>query len=153
MAERRRYTKREKATAVTAALASSVTAAAEQTGIPATTIDYWMDRPEFVKLREKTRDDLITEMGVLTHLFVAKIMERIDEFKPQDLLVGLGISTDKGQLLTGAATSRTETKALSDGLNDHEKRQLRNGLDRLLSEPAEEGAGAAEVGAGAEVRE
>lgn len=153
MAERRRYTKRQKVVAISAAMASSVTAASEQLGIPATTIDYWMDRPEFVKLREKTREDLAQEMTTLAHLFATKLSQRVDELEPRDLVVALGIVTDKAQLLSGQATTRNENRTLTDGLNDHEKRQLRDGLDRLLGESATASPGADQVGAGPEVRE
>lgn len=155
MTERRRYTKRQKVVAITAAMASSVTAASEQLKIPATTIDYWMDRPEFVKLREKTREDLANEMKMLAHLAAKALSDKIEagEVEPRDLVVALGIVTDKAQLLSGAATARTETRALSDGLDDHEKQQLRDALDRLLAEPAGADEGSTPVGVGAEVRQ
>jgi transposase-like protein len=155
MTERRRYTKRDKVKAVTAALASSVTAAAEATGIPATTIDYWMDRPEFVKLREKTQDDLAAEMKGLSHLAASLLAARLSsgEVDTRDLIVALGVTTDKAQLLSGHATARTENRSLSDGLTDHEKQQLRDGLDRLLADAPAESPGEPAVGAGAEVRE
>jgi len=153
--ERRRYTKRQKADAVTVALGSTVQAAAEQTGIPRTTIDYWMESPDFVELRKKTREEIAEGSIVLANLAQSELARKVraGEVEPRDLAVIYGIAIDKAQLLSGAATTRTETKTLSDGLNDHEKRALRNGLDRLLADPAEASAGDAEVGAGAEVRE
>jgi hypothetical protein len=54
----RRYTKRQKVTAVLAADMTSVQAAAESTGIPRTTLIHWMDDPEMVELRQKTREQL-----------------------------------------------------------------------------------------------
>lgn len=153
MAERRRYTRRQKATAISVAMASSAQAAAEETGIPRRTIGYWLDKPEFAELRQKTRDDLAQQMGTLAHLIATKLSERLDDLKPGELVVALGIVTDKAQLLSGAATSRTETKTLSDDLNDHEKQQLRDALDRLLADAPAEGAEPVAVGAGTEVRE
>jgi hypothetical protein len=155
MAEHRRYTKRQKMHAVTAALASSVSAAADSTGIPRTTIDYWLDAPEFGELRQKTRDDLAAEMSMLAHLAASKLAKAIiaGEVEARDLIVALGVSTDKAQLLSGAATSRTENRTLTDGLNDHEKQQLRDALDRLLADAPEAAAGVDAVGVGAEVRE
>lgn len=155
MTERRRYTKREKAVAVTAALASSTTAAAEETGIPRQTIQYWLDAPEFGELRQKTKADLIEAMGAIAHLAADRLIRAIvaGEVEPRDLIVALGVATDKRQLLSGEATNRTETKTLSDGLNDHEKQQLRDALDRLLGGAAEADADGVAVGAGAEVRQ
>jgi tetrahydromethanopterin S-methyltransferase subunit G len=133
VAERRRYTKRQKAGVVTAALASSVTAAADQTGVPRTTIQYWMDAPEFVQLRQKTREDLAEESRVLAHKALGEITRRIGEFEPRDLAILYGVLTDKAQLLAGQATARTEHRELSDELDDHE----REALTRILREAVE----------------
>jgi len=155
MAERRRYTKRQKASAVTKAMATSTLAASESLGIPERTIGYWLEHPEFAELRAKTREQLAEGSMVLANLAQAELQRKVQagEVEPKDLAVIYGIAIDKAQLLSGAATSRTETKALSDGLSDHEKQQLRDGLDRLLADAPETGAGEPEIGAGTEVRE
>jgi hypothetical protein len=160
VAERRRYTKREKASAVTAAMATSTLAAAETTGIPRKTIAYWLEHPQFATLRQKTREDLAQEMSTLAHLFAMKLSERVDELEPRDLVVALGIVTDKAQLLSGAATGRIETKAITDGLGDEDKRKLRDAIDRwherlgrVRSGDAGGSDGGDPVGVGAEVRE
>jgi len=134
MAERRRYTHRQKATAVIAATVSSVAAAAEESGIPRTTIAYWMDEPEFVALRQKTREEWAEETRTLAIKVLGEIRRRLPEFEPRDLSVLFGVLTDKGQLLSGAPTSRTETKALTAGLDDHEKAALRTVIDHALEE-------------------
>lgn len=134
MAERRRYTKRQKVTAVVAAEMSSTLAAAESTGIPRTTIAYWMEEPEFVTLRQKTREDLADESKALAHKALGEIQRRLGEFEPRDLTVLYGVLTDKSQLLAGHATGRTETKALTDGLNDHEREALRRVVDEAIAE-------------------
>lgn len=155
MTERRRYTKRQKADAVTTALASSAQAASEQLGIPRTSIAYWLDSEEFVELRRKTREQLAEGSMVLANLAQAELMRKVrsGEVEPRDLAVIFGIAVDKGQLLAGQATNRTESRTITDGLTDHEKQQLRDGLDRLLADAPEAGAGEHPVGAGAEVRE
>ena len=66
-----------------------------------------------------------------------KIRSRIDEFEPRDLSVLWGILTDKAQLLSGAATSRTETRALTDSLADHEKEALADAIDEWLHREVE----------------
>lgn len=155
MTERRRYTKREKAVAVTAALASSVKAASESQGIPERTLGYWMEHPDFAELRTKTREDIAEGSMVLATLAQRELMRKLQagEVEPKDLAVIFGIAIDKAQLLSGQATSRTENRTIADGLNDHEKQQLRDALDRLLSQPATADAGADPVGVGAEVRQ
>lgn len=130
----RRYSQRTKATAVIAAEMASVTAAAESTGIPRTTIAYWMEDPEFVALRQKTREDLADESKALAHKALGEIQRRLGEFEPRDLTVLYGVLTDKAQLLSGQATGRTETRTLTDGLDDHEREALRAVIDKALAE-------------------
>jgi hypothetical protein len=158
MTERRRYTKRQKMTAVIAAEASSLTEAAEAQGIPKQTLAYWRDSAEFGLLRTKTREDLAEESQALAHKVLSVIHGKLHEFEPRDLSVLYGILTDKAQLLSGHATARTETKTLADTLDDHERAVLRDVIDRAVSDgeaalAAETAAGSVAVGAGAEVRE
>lgn len=152
MTERRRYTKREKATAVAAAVASSTLAAADATGIPESTLRYWMDSAEFAEVREKVRAELAPiATTVAFYGWVETLrMLREHQFEPHDVIFLTGLATDKSQLLSGGATSRAETRALTDDLNDHERQALRDVIDRAI---AEAGAGADPLGAGAEVRE
>ncbi len=132
MAERRRYTRKQRASAVIAAEMSTAASAAAATGIPENTIRYWLDRPEFVELREKTRDELAEGFHVLAHKAQERLTELIPTMEPRDLTILLGVATDKGQLLSGGATHRTETRDLDDNLDDHERKALREAIDREL---------------------
>lgn len=114
----RRYTRRQKAVAVIAAEMATVAAAAEGAGIPETTVRYWMERPEFVLLRAKTREDIAVETRTLAVKVLGEIERRIGDFEPRDLSILYGILTDKGQLLAGEATARTEHRELLDGASD-----------------------------------
>jgi hypothetical protein len=127
MAAKRRYTRKEKASAVTAAAASSVVAAAEATGIPATTIDYWMHSPEFVEIRDRTREELADEMRVLAHMATDRLRQLIPSMDARDLIVLDSMAIDKSQLLRGEATARTETRAL-DAFDDHERQALHDAI-------------------------
>ena len=139
MAERRRYSRKTKASAVIAAEMSSVMAAAEVTGIPRTTIGYWVDQPEFVTLRQKTREELAAGSILLAHLAQAEIMAKLraHEVEPRDLAVIYGIAIDKGQLLAGEATSRSESRDLTAELKPEEAAKLANQIDEWLREPVE----------------
>lgn len=132
-----------------------MTAASESTGIPVTTIDYWMDKPEFAELRMKTREQIAEGSMVLANLAQSELSRKVKagEVEPRDLAVIYGIAIDKAQLLSGAATSRTETKSLTDGLDDHERQTLRDVIDRAVAESAEADLAADPLGAGSEVRE
>ena len=130
----RRYTKRQKVTAVIAAEMTTAAAAAESSGVPENTIRYWMDQPEFVELRTKTREDLAAESKALAHKTLEAIQRRLPEFEPRDLTILYGVLTDQAQLLSGEATSRSEHRELTDALDDHEKAQLRSILEEALAE-------------------
>lgn len=132
---RRRYTRRTKAAAVVAAAVTTVAAAAEASGIPENTLRYWFDAPEFVELRAKTRDDLAAESMGMAHKVLQEISRRLPEFEPRDLSVLYGILTDKGQLLSGAATGRLETRDITEKLDDHERTALRDAIEDWLKEP------------------
>lgn len=133
MAERQRYTRKKKVAAVMAAAASSTLAAAEAHGIPESTLRSWLDKPEFAKLRDQTREDLAEEMKGLAHLATARLAELIGQMKPGDLVLTATMGTNFGELLTGGATSRTESRDLTDNLDDHEREKLRDAIDRILN--------------------
>jgi transposase-like protein len=134
MAERRRYTRKTKAAAIIAATVSTAHAAALEMGIPDQTLRYWLDQPEFATLRNKTREEMAAGSFVLAQLAQQELTKKIraGEVEPRDLAVILGIAIDKGQLLAGAATSRTETRAITDGMDDHERQNLRDAIDTYL---------------------
>jgi hypothetical protein len=129
---RRSYTKRQKITAVIAAEMTTQASAAEQAGIPRKTLAYWFDDPAFAVYRQKLREDLGPESMALAHNVLAEIQRRLPEFEPRDLATLYGILYDKAALMAGQATARTETRQLTDGLDDHEKAALRAVLDDLL---------------------
>lgn len=132
MPAHRRYSQKSKMAAVIAAEMTSVKAAAESAGIPERTLGYWFDSPEFAEVRAKTREDLAEESMAMAHTVLGEIKRRINEFEPRDLSVLLGILVDKGQLLSGHATSRSETRDITDTLDDTEREALRNAIDEYL---------------------
>lgn len=98
---------------------SNVEAAAAETGIPRTTIDYWMDKPEFVELRNKTGDQVADAMWAVIQQGIRRIAELIPT--TDDLAkvgVAVGILYDKRALLTGMATSRSESRDLTGTMLD-----------------------------------
>jgi transposase-like protein len=131
--KRRRYTKAEKATVVIAAEMSTAAAAADATGVPESTIRYWLDNPKFAELRVKTREEAAAGFSVLMHMAQKRLQELIPDMEPRDLTILLGVSAEKAQLLGGGPTSRTETRALTDDFDDDEKKRLRDWIDALPS--------------------
>ena len=129
-----RRSRQIKLAVVRTAEAVGVSEAARLSGVPRTTITEWMNTPENVIYRQKTREDLAEEARVMAHATLATIQARLAEFDPRDLSVLFGILVDKGQLLSGAATARVETRELTDALNDHERQTLRDAIDAFLKE-------------------
>jgi transposase-like protein len=116
MATHRRYTKREKVAAIVAADASSTLAASEATGVPESTLRYWLDQPEFAKLRENAREAMAEEAQVVARLAWQKLGEaiRAGQLDGRDLVIAAGMATDKSALLNGQATARTEHRDIAD---------------------------------------
>ena len=137
MAERRRYTKKQKAAAVGLALAINPLAASEGTGIPRTTILGWMDRPEYDSLRQKTGAEMSEGFKVLANLAMQRLLKQIedDEVDPKDVAVAMGIATEKYLLMSGEATSRTESTLLR-GKSDHEQQLLADVINSELERRA-----------------
>lgn len=134
MAERRKYTKRQKLSAVMAAEMVGVTVAGEQSGIPKQTIQYWLDDPKFGPYRTRAREGLIEEVKVAAHLLWRRVIESAPDMEPRDALFGADKATAYLQLLTGAATARVETQDITNDLDDHERAALRDILTGVLSE-------------------
>lgn len=143
MATPRRYRKTEKVAAIVAAEASSVLAASEQTGIPESTIRYWLDQPEFANLRENAREAMAEEARVVARLAWQQLGKAVQSgnLEPRDLIMAAGMATDKSLLLSGEATARTETRTLTEGMDDHERATLRDIIDAALAAAPEPAAG------------
>ena len=136
MAERRRYTRKQKLSVVMAADLVGVTVAAAEAGIPHQTVSYWLERPEFGEYRRKAREDLAEEVGVVAHLAWQRVAEalRAGTLEPRDALFAADKATTLYQLVTGEATTRTEARDITDTLDDHEREALRKVLDEVMAE-------------------
>ena len=152
MTTHRRYTKAQKLAAVAEAERTSLTAAAESTAIPITTLKYWFDAPEFADVRSKTRDDLSEGSIAMAIIAQAELIRRIrsGDISDQALVAAYGVGIDKAQLLSGAATARTESRDITR-LNDHESDILGGLIEEELAQRrvhTEAGGGATPDGQG-----
>ena len=134
MAERRRYTKRQKLSAVMAADMLGVVAAADQSGIPESTIRYWAEKPEFAEYRAKTREDLVHEVGIVAHLAWQRVGEalRAGTLEPRDALFAADKATTLYQLVTGEATTRSEHRDITADLSPEEAEKLSADIEEWL---------------------
>ena len=144
---RRRYTKAEKLSAVLAADMVGLTAASEQTGVPKSTLVYWVEKPEFAQFRTKAREDLADEIKVVAHLAWMRTAEALRDgtMEPRDVLFAAEKATNLQLLMSGEATARTETSHPS--LPPEVQRDLRERFSELArlraggEEPSVEDAG------------
>jgi hypothetical protein len=113
---------------------SSVAAASDQLGIPERTISHWRDDPRLAELAAKTRDEVADGFRVLTGLAIDRLAQLIPTMEARDLTILAGVAVDKGQLLAGGATSRTEHKELLQDFDDHEKDAVRDWLRGVVRE-------------------
>lgn len=139
MATHRRYTKAQKVAAVAEAERTSLTATAEVTSIPLTTIKYWFDSPEFADVRTKTRDNMAEGSLVMAIIAQAELIRRIrsGDISDQALVSAYGVGIDKAQLLSGAATARTESRDITGTLSDSDVRDAIAAASLLLGAGAE----------------
>ena len=133
---KRRYPNARKAAAVILAEQTSVTAAAEAMEIPATTLDYWMRQPQFVAIRERAHEDMADENIVAARYGLGILVQRMPDMESKDLIDAVELAARNAALLSGGATSRTETRTVTDGLNDHEAAALRELLHSAIEEAA-----------------
>lgn len=143
---KRRYNRTERVAAILAADASSITAAAEATGIPRKTIAYWLDRPEFADLRQNAREGMAEDALHVARLAWRKLGEAIAEgaLEPRDLVIATGMATDKSQLLNGGATARSENRDITGTISDAELVAAIRETEQIVA-----GAGSAEPAEGA----
>lgn len=152
---RRQYTKREKLTAIVAADMTTQEAAATATGIPRTTIRYWLNDPALAELRQKTREAMAEEVHVAAQVALSALVGNLMDgrMEPRDVTTAFGVLVDKAQLLSGHATERLETRDLTATMGDHERAQLRDAIERWLAETTEGSTGVDAAAVGAGVRE
>ena len=117
------------------ATVDGVTRAEKVTGIPKTTIDYWLDKPEFVQLRTTAREKVVEKLWVGVQVGVDVLTEGLRSDAPlhhkSDAFRALA---DRYALLNGEATERHEMGGVTAGLNDHEREQLRTVLRQAIEE-------------------
>jgi hypothetical protein len=145
MAARRRYTRTEKVVAIAAAEATSVLAAAEASGVPESTLRYWMDDPKFAPFRDNAREAMAEEARVVARMAWKALAAAIESgtLDGRDLVMAAGMATDKSQLLNGGATSRSEARDITGSLSDADLIAAVRTAERLTG-----AGGAAEAPAG-----
>lgn len=120
----RKYDRKTKLAVVMAADMVGLVQAEKQSGIPGSTIAYWMDKPEFAEFRAKAREEMADEIKVVAHLAWKRIAETIDQMEPRDALFAAEKATSLHLLMSGEVTARSEIRTLGD-LNDDKRAALK----------------------------
>lgn len=117
---RRSYTPEQKAKAVGLAVVHGVVKAAEESGVPKQRVSDWLaDIDPSGQMRTKSRDKVAEEMWAVIQIGVQEVSKGIQGDAPlRDKVVAVGVLYDKFALLTGSATSRTESRDISGTLSD-----------------------------------
>lgn len=107
----RRYTRQEKAEAVAEVTRTSLTATSERRKVAINTLKYWYDHEDFADVRNKTREELAEGSVAMALIAQGELVRRIrsGDISDQALVAAYGVGIDKGQLLSGRATERTES--------------------------------------------
>lgn len=133
MAPRRRYTAKDKAEAVGIAVVRGQTQASEATGIPLSTIHTWFADPRFEELRNVKREELGAYFLIGIQVALKAVIAGIEDGKLSEKAIALGVLYDKHALLTGQATSRSESRTLTEDMDDNDRKKLRLVLDEALA--------------------
>jgi hypothetical protein len=149
--ERRNYTDEEKAQALATLDANNgrLLMTAEELGIPLTTLYCWdIGRgvsPDVVKLRKVKKEELAEDYDHIAKLGAKLGLERIEEAKFRDLMVGNGIAVDIAARLRGEPTQviehRQQVKSAYVYLIERNKREPQEAIEILSEElqlPVEE---------------
>lgn len=116
---RRIYSDNDKAAAMVAVEANggNVALTARQLQIPRVTLLAWM-KPEGVSdtvsdIRHTKKDELSARLLDLINQMVDVIPDKIKDADIRSLITGIGVFTDKYQLLTGGATENINMRSVS----------------------------------------
>ncbi len=133
---RKRRTRSQKAVIVGEAEIIGVRPAARKAHVAESSVRYWRDSEDFAQLRAEKKEDVAADVWAAFQKGVRRIVQLMDTTEDMGkVAVASGILFDKFALMSGEATSRTETKTLTDGMDDHERETLRRILDEV-NEPA-----------------
>ena len=135
----RDYTPDERVNALTLLRANdnNVSLTSRMTGVGRNILRMWREDPRCVEAVESKAANLADLFEDLTRRALSVASGKLEDANFRDLIVGIGIMTDKAQLLRGAATERTEHTGVNGGpietvdltrLTDEQLQQL----DKLL---------------------
>ncbi len=139
--KRRRYTKVDRAKALGIAIVKGQAAAADETGIPLSTLNQWWLDPKYGYLRNTTREDIIEQFRLAMQVGIEEVRKGLESDAPlRDKAVAASMLAEKYALFRGEATTRTETRDITGSLSDEDLEAVTTSIDEWLKERKAEDA-------------
>ena len=119
---------------LTADRLGSAERAADELGLVPRSVQRWMHDPELSRIVAQTREESADAVRAVAALSWAQLAQRVADGKmdDRDLIILAGVAIDKAQLLAGEATSRHETRDVTETLKPEEAAKLANDIDEWL---------------------
>lgn len=132
MARERKYRPQDKAEVIGLAEVVGIRPASRRSGVPESTIRGWRESPDFAQLRARKRDEVAAEVWAAFQTGVRRVVDLLPMTEDlSKVAIATGVLYDKHALMSGEATSRTESRSLTDDLTDDEKLRLRDWIVNL----------------------
>ena len=132
---------------VALALVQGIPAASKATGIPMRSLRRYKDDPELAALGLSAREEVAERMWVVIQEGLEQVEAGLLADEPlKDKAAALAMLIEKRALLVGEATSRTESRDLTNTFDDHELDALKRAIAAIPDPEGEEGAAVADLG-------
>lgn len=130
-------TRTQKAEVVGRAEVIGLRPAAREAGIAPSTLESWRKHPDFARLRTEKKAEVAADVWGAFQTGVRRVAELIGTTEDlSKVAIATGILYDKFALMSGEATSRSESRAVTEGMDDHERAALRALIDGALEAAA-----------------
>ena len=112
----------------------SAESVADKLGVSQRSVERWKHNPELSAIVAKTREESADSIRAVASLAWAQLAQRVADgtMDDRDLIILAGVATDKAQLLSGEATSRTETRDITADMSPEQATKLANDIDEWL---------------------
>jgi hypothetical protein len=127
---------KDKLVAVVASEVNGIPETARALRISQKALQSWRDEAVLLPYVEATRNQIMGDAATVAEKAWAELLMRLqneaEKFSTRDLVVVAAEATNKMQLLSGGATSRTETKDVTDHFDEAQTQEIVNAARRYL---------------------
>lgn len=130
------FTHKDKLVAVVASEINGIGETAKVLRVSKNTLKSWRDEATLFPYVQATRNQIMGDVSTVAQKAWEELLMRLqndaDSFSSRDLVVVAAEATSKMQLLSGGATSRTETKDVTDHFDEEQTQEIVNAARRYL---------------------